>query len=88
MTRRFSSKELPFLRNRVPISRVIDTLLELPSRSSEGKLSFACPVCGGFDTSINAVHNLAMCFACQKILTHRTGHAPAANRLCRQRQVA
>jgi len=66
MTRRYSSKELTFLRNRVPISRVIDTLLELPTRGSEGKLSFACPVCGGFDTSINAAHNLARCFACRK----------------------
>jgi len=66
MTRRFSSKELTFLRNRVPVSCVIETLLELPTRSSHDKLSFACPVCGGFDTSINAAHNLARCFACRQ----------------------
>jgi hypothetical protein len=66
MTRRFSPEELTFLRNRLPISCVIESLLELPTRSSHGKLSFACPVCGGFDTSINAAHNLARCFACRQ----------------------
>ena len=66
MTRRFSPGELTFIRNRVPISCVIETLLELPTRSRYGKLSFACPVCGGFDTSINGAHNLARCFACQQ----------------------
>jgi DNA primase len=66
MTRRFSSQELTFLRNRVPITHVIKTLLKLPTRSTNSKLSFACPVCGGFDTSINAAHNLARCFACQQ----------------------
>ena len=66
MTRRFSPEELVFLRNRVPVTCVIETLLELPTRTSCGKLSFACPVCGGFDTSINTAHNLARCFACRK----------------------
>ena len=66
MTRRFSPEELTFLRNRVPITRVIKTMLELPTRSTNGRLSFACPVCGGFDTSINAAHNLARCFDCRQ----------------------
>ena len=66
MTRRFSPEELTFLRNRVPITHVIKTLLELPTRSTNGRLSFACPVCSGFDTSINAAHNLARCFACRQ----------------------
>jgi hypothetical protein len=66
MTRRFSPEELTFLRNRVPISCVIETLLDSPTRSTNGKLSFACPVCGGFDTSINMAHNLARCFACRQ----------------------
>jgi len=66
MTRRFSPEELVFLRNRVHINCVIETLLELPTRTSHGKFSFACPVCGGFDTSVNAAHNLARCFACRK----------------------
>ena len=66
MTRRFSPQELAFLRNRVLITHVIETLLEVPTRSSHGKLSFVCPVCGGYDTSINTAHNLARCFACRK----------------------
>jgi hypothetical protein len=66
MTRRFSPKELTFLRNRVPVDRVIENLLELPARRNHHKLSFACPVCGGFDTSINTAHNLARCFACRQ----------------------
>jgi DNA primase len=66
MTRRFSPQELTFLRNRVPITHVIRTLLELPTRGTNSKLSFPCPVCGGFDTSINAAHNLARCFDCRQ----------------------
>lgn len=66
MTRRFSPEELTFLRNRLPISCVIETLLDFPTRSTNGKLSFACPVCGGFDTSINTADNLARCFACRQ----------------------
>ncbi len=66
MTRRFSPGELNFLRNRVPIDRVIETLLGPPSQNSNGKLSFACPICGGFDTSVNAAHNLARCFSCRR----------------------
>ena len=66
MTRRFSPEDLTFLRNRVPITRVIKTMLQMPTRSTNGRLSFACPVCGGFDTSINAEHNLARCFECQQ----------------------
>jgi hypothetical protein len=66
MTRRFSPEELTFLRNRVPITHVIKTLLELPTHSTNGRLSFACPLCSGFDTSINADHNLARCFDCRQ----------------------
>ena len=66
MTRRFSPRELTFLRNRVPVTQVIKTLLEMPTRSTNGKLSFACPLCGGFATSVNAAHNLARCFACRQ----------------------
>jgi DNA primase len=66
MTRRFSPEELTFLRNRVPITRVVKTLLQLPTRSTNGKLSFACPLCKGFDTSINVAHNLARCFVCRE----------------------
>ncbi|MBC8434384.1 MAG: hypothetical protein H8D96_20950 [Desulfobacterales bacterium] len=66
MTRRFSSHELSFLRNKIPIAHVIEDLLSLPTRNNTGKLSFACPLCKGFDTSINYKHNLARCFECRQ----------------------
>ena len=66
MTRRFSSEELNFLRNKVPIEQVVETLPGLSNKKSNGKISFTCPICGGFDTSINAAHNLARCFACRR----------------------
>jgi predicted RNA-binding Zn-ribbon protein involved in translation (DUF1610 family) len=66
MTRRFSSAELKFLRNRVPIDRVVETLFGASIQDSNGKRRFACPICGGLDTSVNAVHNLARCFSCRR----------------------
>ena len=66
MTRRFSPQELTSLRNQAPIHRVIETWLALPTRQRGGKLAFACPLCGGFDTSINPGHNLARCFDCRQ----------------------
>jgi len=66
MTRRFSPAELSFLRNQVPIGQVIETLLGPANPKSNGKMSFACPLCAGFNTAINAAHNLARCFACRQ----------------------
>lgn len=66
MTRRFSSKALSFLRNRVPIDQVIETLFGSPIQNKSGKLLFACPICGASDTSVNHVHNLARCFSCRR----------------------
>jgi hypothetical protein len=66
MTPRFSDHELSFLRNKVPINQVIHEFLALTTRSRNGKLSFACPLCHGFNTSINARHNLARCFDCRQ----------------------
>lgn len=64
MTRRFSSGELKFLRNRVPIDRVMETLFGTSIQGSNRR--FVCPICGGFDTSVNAGHNLARCFSCRR----------------------
>jgi len=66
MTRRFSSQELTFLRNQVPINHVIETLLGRPIANGDGKSRFACPVCRAMDTSINADHNLFKCFGCRQ----------------------
>jgi len=65
MTRRFSSRELTFLRNQIPITHAIESL-PLPTRKGDGKHSFACPLCHGFNTAINAKHNLARCFDCRQ----------------------
>ena len=66
MTQRFSAAELRFLRNRIPIKKVVETLPRLQSQEKNGNLSFACPICGGFETSINTPHNLARCFPCRQ----------------------
>jgi hypothetical protein len=66
MTRRFSAQELLFLRNQVPINHVIETMLSVATGNDNGKLCFACPVCSGMNTGINARHNLARCFDCRQ----------------------
>ncbi len=66
MTRRFAPEELTFLRNRVPIDRVIEILPDLAGRNKNGQPSFVCPLCGALTTSINAAHNLARCFSCRR----------------------
>jgi hypothetical protein len=42
MIRRFTSVQLTYLRNQVPISRVIEDLPELATRHADGKLRFGC----------------------------------------------
>lgn len=66
MTRRFTSRQLTYLRNQVSISRVIEALPELATRHADGKLRFGCPVCHGFNTCLNAEANLGRCFDCRK----------------------
>ncbi|CAB1070750.1 hypothetical protein D1AOALGA4SA_1026 [Olavius algarvensis Delta 1 endosymbiont] len=66
MTHRFSSRELSFLRNNIPINRVIETLLSVATGNKNGALSFNCPVCHSANTSINTKHNLARCFDCRQ----------------------
>ena len=66
MTRRFSSDELTYLRNRVPVAYVVQNLLNMPARTRHGRIAFGCPICGDFDTAINAEHSLVRCFECRK----------------------
>lgn len=66
MNRRFSSRELSFFRNGIPVEEVIMSFLSIQYRRDSGKLRFACPLCGGFDTSIQAKTNLARCFSCKR----------------------
>ena len=66
MSPRFSQQQLFVLRNQVPIELLIEKVLALPSDRKNGYLRFACPLCQGFHTGINAEHNLARCFDCRK----------------------
>lgn len=64
--RRFSKQELHALRNHIPISFLIDSVLGIPSRTTEGVFRFLCPSCNEFTTAVNPETNLARCFRCQK----------------------
>ena len=65
MNRRFSPQELFDLRNRIPIEILIDKNLKWPSKVQDGYFRFLCPLCRGFQTSVNPKTNLARCFFCQ-----------------------
>lgn len=57
---------LRYLRNQVPIDRVIVKVLNLEVRYANHTLRFRCPLCRNFHTAINPKTNLARCFDCQK----------------------
>ncbi len=66
MPRRFSAQELRKLRNNIPIDFIIQEILMIPSKVSEGYFRFLCPLCSEFNTAISQENNLARCFRCQK----------------------
>lgn len=66
MTRLFSAQELYSVRNDIPISVLIENVLNMPARKTEGVFRFLCPVCGEFNTAVNSKTNLARCFYCEK----------------------
>ena len=66
MTKRFSSQELYDLRNLIPIHILIEEILMIPSKITEGFFRFLCPLCSEFNTATNPETNLARCFRCQK----------------------
>ena len=66
MTKRFSSQELYNLRNLIPIHILIEEILMIPSKITEGFFRFLCPLCSEFNTATNPENNLARCFRCQK----------------------
>jgi len=65
-TRRFSNQELYSLRNKIPVSILIENALRIPSRMTEGAFRFLCPLCNEFNTAVNSRTNLARCFRCEK----------------------
>lgn len=66
ITKRFSSQELYNLRNLIPIHILIEKILMIPSKISEGFFRFLCPLCFEFNTATNPETNLARCFRCEK----------------------
>jgi hypothetical protein len=61
MKRRFSSDELHYLRNNIPIRQLIEHYLGNLSGPDD---KYHCPRCHRSDTSINMPHNLLRCFDC------------------------
>jgi DNA primase len=64
--KRFSSNELFKLRNGIPIEILIQNILPIPSKISEGVFRFLCPICNEFQTGINPNENLVRCFRCER----------------------
>ncbi len=64
MTRRFSSRKLYTLRNDINIAVLMENVLKMHFPDGAGR--FECPICLGFNTSINPEPNLARCYTCQK----------------------
>ena len=64
--KRFSKHELFQLRNSININMLINEILKLPSKISEGHLRFCCPVCSQFNTATMRETNLARCFRCER----------------------
>lgn len=65
MKRRFSADELHELRNSIPIDRLIEEVLSIPVKRSEGFFRFLCPICNEFQTAVKPATNLARCFRCE-----------------------
>lgn len=66
MNQRFSGAELFKIRNEISIRRVVEEMLEIPSKEVEGVFRFLCPTCSEFQTAINPKTNLGRCFRCAK----------------------
>jgi len=66
MNRRFSTQELYHLRNNVPVDALIENVLNIPVKYSDGLFRFLCPICKEFQTATNNRTNLARCFRCEK----------------------
>ncbi len=64
--KRFSSSELFELRNDIPIEILIENILQMPSKTSEGVFRVLCPRCNEFQTGINPNVNLMRCFRCER----------------------
>ncbi|MGB5984076.1 MAG: CHC2 zinc finger domain-containing protein [Desulfobacterales bacterium] len=66
MSQYYSAQFLRYLRNDIPIDKVIVDLLNLEVRNNGEMLRFRCPLCHNFHTATNHKTNLARCFDCKK----------------------
>ena len=66
MKHRFSPILLKRLRNDISIDALIEDVLKIPAKRSEGYLRFVCPLCSDSHTATNPKTNLARCFRCKK----------------------
>jgi DNA primase len=66
MSDMLSKPHLRELRNRIEIIPLIAEVLELLSKTQDGRFRFLCPLCHDFDTAVNPATNLARCFRCQR----------------------
>ena len=64
--KKFSSGELFELRNAIPVEILIQNILRVPNKTSEGVFRVLCPVCNEFQTGINPNVNLVRCFRCER----------------------
>jgi hypothetical protein len=64
--KRFSKYELFKLRNSININMLINDILQLPSKTTQGQLRFLCPLCSQFNTATKRETNLARCFHCKR----------------------
>jgi len=63
---RFSNQQLYILRNHIPVDVLIEKVLNLPAKITQGYFRFLCPLCNEFNTAVNTATNLARCFSCNK----------------------
>ena len=66
MNKKYNSQYLRKIRNNIKISFVINVILKIQYKSSDGYFRFKCPICNSFDTAVNEKTNLARCFKCKQ----------------------
>jgi DNA primase len=64
--KKISPNELFELRNGIPVEILIQNILRVPCKTSEGVFRFLCPICNEFQTGINPNVNLVRCFRCER----------------------
>ncbi|RLA03135.1 MAG: hypothetical protein DRQ45_03490 [Gammaproteobacteria bacterium] len=66
MSGTLSKQHLRELRNRIEIIPLIADVLEIITKTHDGRFRFMCPQCHDFDTAVNTDTNLARCFRCER----------------------